>query len=223
MQVTRPAAVAAIRRGLMGHPLAVRAHVWGRFRSCPFLRTLHHVTEGDRVLDVGAGHGLFALLAVEAGAASVTAVEPDLRRPFVALRHRDVRFVAGFADALESRFDLVSLFDVLYRVPISERDGLLCALRGLLRPGGRLLIKEIDPAPPLKAAWNRAQEWMAEHFLGLGSGFYYESKSAVLERLARCGFLDAAVEDIGRFYPHAHVAYAARVADTAPERNRNAN
>jgi SAM-dependent methyltransferase len=215
MQISRHAAVAVLRRRLSGRPLAVRAHVWGRFHSCPFLRTLHHIEPGARVLDVGAGHGLFAVLALEAGAAGVTAVEPDLRKPFSALRDDRVRFVTGYADVVAFPFDLITMFDVLYRVPIVERDRLLATLRDRLRPGGVLLIKELDPEHRLKSAWNHAQEWISDRFLGitLGSGLHYETKAEVLRRLENAGFAGGAVEDIGRGYPHAHIAYLARRVD----------
>ena len=212
MQISRHSAVAALRRRLENLPLAARTHVWGRFYSCPFLRTLHHVEAGARVLDVGAGHGLFAVLALEAGAAAVTAVEPDLRKPFKALRDDRIRFVTGYADAVTFEFDLVTLFDVLYRVPVAARDPLLATLRDRLRPGGVLLIKELDPEQRLKFSWNRAQEWISDRFLGitLGSGLHYETKGSVLKRLANAGFEDCKVEDIGRGFPHSHVAYVAR-------------
>jgi SAM-dependent methyltransferase len=214
MQISRHSAVAVLRRRLSSHPLAVRAHVWGRFYSCPFLRTLHHIEPGARVLDVGAGHGLFAVLALEAGAAAVTAVEPDLRKPFAALRDDRIRFVTGYADVVDFPFDLITMFDVLYRVPIVERDRLLVTLRERLRPGGLLLIKELDPEHRLKSAWNQAQEFVSDRFLGitLGTGLHYETRASLLRRLEDADFVDGRVEDIGRGYPHAHVAYLARAA-----------
>lgn len=211
MQVSRRTAVRALRRTFAQQHWRVRAHVLGRYHSCPYLRTLHHVAAGSHVLDVGAGHGLFAVLALEAGAASVTALEPDLRKTLSSLRHPHIRFVAGLVEAVGGDFDLVTLFDVLYRVPLAERDRLLSALRHRLRPGGTLLIKELDPERRFKSAWNRAQEWVSDRFLGitLGHGLHYETSARLLERLTANGFERCAVEDIGSGYPHAHVAYIA--------------
>jgi cyclopropane fatty-acyl-phospholipid synthase-like methyltransferase len=215
----RIAAFNAIRRAFSGRSRATRFHVLGRFLTCPYLRTLRHLTPGSHVLDVGAGHGILAVLAVEAGAASITTIEPDLRKTLTTFQHPRVRVVAGLIDAIVGHYDLVTLYDVLYRIPIDDRDRLLEAIRGRLRPGGLLLVKEMDPDQRLKSAWNRSQEWVSDHFLGLtmGSGFYYESPSQVLARLQRCGFERCAMEDIGSFYPHAHVSYTARAPSSAPK------
>jgi 2-polyprenyl-3-methyl-5-hydroxy-6-metoxy-1,4-benzoquinol methylase len=202
-----------LRRKFSDRPLAVRVHVLGRYLTCPYLRTLHYVTPGARILDVGAGHGVLALLALEAGAASVAAVDPDLRKTLTPFRHERVRFVAGYVDAVVGHFDLVTLYDVLYRVPVGDRAVLFGELRARLRPGGYLVIKELDPEHRLKAAWNRAQEWVSDRFLGitLGEGFYYETSAQILKRLGASGFEDCRAEDIGRGYPHSHVTYTGRV------------
>jgi SAM-dependent methyltransferase len=50
-----------------------------RFLTCPFLRVLRSVPPGARVLDVGAGHGVFSVLAANRRA-RVVAVEPDVRK-----------------------------------------------------------------------------------------------------------------------------------------------
>jgi hypothetical protein len=211
------AAFNAIRRAFSRRSRATRIHVLGRFLTCPYLRTLRYVEAGSSVLDVGAGHGILAVLAVEVGAGSITTIEPDLRKTLTTFRHPRVKVVAGRIDALTGHYDLVTLYDVLYRIPMDERDWLLRSARARLRPGGLLLIKEMDPDRPLKSAWNRGQEWISDHFLGLtmGSGFYYESPVDVLARLERCGFERGAVEDIGRFYPHAHVTYTAFAAPSS--------
>ena len=204
-------ALALVRRTYAGSPPAVRAHAVGRFLTCPFLRVLSAVPPGARLLDLGAGHGTFARLAVEWAAASAVAVEPDARKVLATYRHPRVHFVAGYADAVAGTFGAVSLFDVLYRIPLAGWDPLLRHAFDRLEPGGVLLLKEIDPEHRAKALWNRVQEKTAD-LLGmtLGDAFSYETRDRMRQRLERIGFEDVTARDIGAGYPHAHILYTAR-------------
>ncbi|HEX3128281.1 MAG TPA: class I SAM-dependent methyltransferase [Thermoanaerobaculia bacterium] len=204
------AAFALVRRAYAGAPLPVRLHAIGRFLTCPFLRVLPHLPAGAQVLDLGAGHGTFALLAAEAGASSVVAAEPDARKLLATYRDPRVRFVAGYSDAVGGMFEAVTIFDVLYRIPLDAWDGLLRQAHDRLVPGGVLLIKEIDPGHRLKGLWNRAQEKVAD-LLGmtLGEAFSYETRDRMRERLTRLGFERFEAIDLGAGYPHAHILYIA--------------
>lgn len=176
------------------------------------LQALRHLPEGARLLDVGAGHGVFALLAAESGAREVVALEPDRRKilplPF---RHPRVRFVLGFDAAVRGPFDAVTLLDVLYRLPLAQWDPLFLSIAGKLAPGGIFLLKELDPEQRVKHLWNRWQERTVDALgLTLGSAFSYEGREGIRERFSRAGFEDFAAFDIGRGYPHAHVLYCGR-------------
>jgi SAM-dependent methyltransferase len=123
------------------------AWIFGRAR--PYL--------GRRVLDVGAGLGVFSELAARAGS-EVVAVEPDPR--FVALARERlagtrVEVVEETAEQLPpgEPFDSVICFNVLEHVP--EDGAALAAFRERLRPGGRLLL--LVPAHErLYGAYDRA-------------------------------------------------------------------
>jgi SAM-dependent methyltransferase len=212
MRVSYFRALAVLHNAFSVRPIPARAHVLIRFLTCPFLRALRHVRPGFRILDVGAGHGTFARLAIEAGAAEVIAVEPDLRKLFPVLRDPKIHWVAAFDDAVRGEFDLVAIFDVLYRIPFDQWDGILSRAFSRLRPGGTLLIKELDPDDKIKFGWNRIQEHLNDQFLGvtLGPGFNYETLEAFRQRLERAGFSSIEVEDIGAGYPHSHVVVLAR-------------
>jgi len=207
----RLAALSTLRRAYAGAPLSTRLHAYGRFLSCPFLGVVERLPRGARLLDVGAGHGTLSLLAAEARDATVVALDPDHRKLLATFRHARVRFVAGYLDAIDGKFDAAALLDVLYRFPIAEWDGLLAALHTRLRPGGLLLIKDLDPGHRWKQRWNRTQEVISDRIgLTLGEAFSYESRSEVLGRIARAGFVDGEAIDLGAWYPHAHVLYVAR-------------
>lgn len=204
------AALSLVRRASAGLPLGVRAHVIGRFLTCPFLRVLAHLPPGAQVLDLGAGHGTLARLAVKGGAASVVAVEPDVRKLLATSLYPRVRFVAGYADAVGGAFDAVTVLDVLYRIPLAGWDPILRTAFERLRPGGVFLLKEIDPAHRLKGRWNRTQERIAD-WLGmtLGGAFSYETREQIRDRLARHGFERFEAIEMGTGYPHAHILYKA--------------
>jgi len=202
-----------LRRAYAGAPRAVRLHVVGRFLTCPMLAVAARLPGRGRLLDLGAGHGAFALLAVASGGVeSAVALEPDFRKVLASASVREprLRLVAGYADALQGRFAAVSILDVLYRLPIERWDDLLAAARDALEPGGVLLLKEIDPTHRLKGAWNRLQERGADLLgLTLGDAFSYELPAAMTARLTQAGFRDVETRDIGARYLHAHVLYVA--------------
>jgi SAM-dependent methyltransferase len=206
------AAFGLVRRIYAAAPLPVRLHALGRFLTCPFLRVLPFLPPGARVLDLGAGHGTFACLAVAAGASGVVAVEPDVRKLLATWRHPQIRFVGGYSDVVSGIFDAVTVFDVLCRIPIESWDGLLRQAFERLAPGGVLLIKEIDPGHRLKGLWNRAQEKVAD-LLGmtLGDAFSYETRDRMRDRLTRLGFERFEAVELGTGYPHAHILYIAYV------------
>lgn len=211
------AALSLIRRAGTGLAPAAQAHVIGRFLTCPFLRVLRHLPPEARLLDLGAGHGTFARLAAAAGAVRVVAVEPDLRKTLATGRHPRVRFVTGYGETLGGTggtFDVVSILDVLYRIPLAGWDPILQTAFDRLRPGGVLLVKEIDPAHRLKGAWNRAQERIADRLgMTLGDAFSYETRETFAERLTRLGFERFAAIEMGAGYPHAHILYKASRPD----------
>jgi hypothetical protein len=182
------------------------------------LRVLRTVPRGATLLDVGAGHGLFATLARARGTPRVVAVEPDMRK----VRPLDgIELVIGFDDVVTGTFDAISIIDVLYKIPITEWDALLGRCYERLADGGSLIIKEQDPTARVKNAWNAVQERIATALhLTLGESFTYEPPARFVARLERLGFRDAGASRIDFGYPHPHVLYVARrrVPTEAPQR-----
>jgi SAM-dependent methyltransferase len=204
-------ALGLVRRTYGAVPVTTRFHVLGRFLSCPFLRVIDYLPTGGRLLDLGAGHGIFAHLALAAGARAAVAVEPDGRKVFHVPTDARLRVVNGYHLAIRGQFDAVTVFDVLYRLPRANWDPLLAWVRERLAPGGVFLLKEIDPGHRGKELWNRAQERGADLLgLTLGEAFSYETRDEIRDRLLRAGFAGFEAVEIGAGYPHAHVLYIGR-------------
>ncbi len=193
-------------------PWKSRLHILGRYLTCPFLRTLDVIPRGARVLDIGAGHGTYAGLIAEARDARVIAVEPDLRKALFPIRHPNVQFVASFDDGIRGEFDVIVVYDVIYRLAASERDALFERVRDRLRPGGIFVLKDLDPEHRLKHGWNRLQEKISDRFLGLtiGEGFNIESRGTIERRMRKLGFEEFTAKRVDAGYLHAHILYTAR-------------
>jgi 2-polyprenyl-3-methyl-5-hydroxy-6-metoxy-1,4-benzoquinol methylase len=200
-------------RAFRRDPAAHRLHVLIRFLTCPFTRVLPAVPRGARVLDVGAGHGLFGVLLVADDAArEVIGVDPDLRKSLLRSPSARVKKVAGFDDCVGGRFDAVVLIDTLYLVHGAERRAIFERAFARLTSGGTLVFKDMDPARRLKLAWGRVQENLNNRFLHVteGSGFVHQTRAEVEAMLSGIGFVDFEAKAIDRFYPHPHVLYTAR-------------
>ncbi|MCI0370918.1 MAG: glycosyltransferase [candidate division NC10 bacterium] len=107
---------------------------------------------GRRLLDLGAGSGLFVRIAREAGwEADGTELSTE-SRAWARTRHGITLRDPGTDPLPVGAYDVVSLVNVLDQAP--DPAALLGAARAALRPGGRLLLRV--PNAALHARWIRA-------------------------------------------------------------------
>lgn len=194
-------ALIVLHRAYRSFPAKARAHILIRFLTCPFLRVVRYVPAGARLLDIGAGHGVFSVLARDRGANPI-AVDPDARkRPMI----------VGYDDCIRGTFDAVAIIDVLYKIPIADWNAMLARVRQRLKPGGILIIKEHDPTARVKQSINRLQESLASALhLTLGDSFSYEPPPQFAARLRSHGFEVIEQKRIDFGYPHPHIVYVAK-------------
>ena len=199
-------------RAFRGLPAGDRIHILGRYLTCPFTRVLDEFPPDARVLEIGSGHGLFALLIAENGAREVIGVDPDLRKSLLRSPSARVRKVAGYDDCVSGTFDAIAICDVAYRLPLDVQRALFARVLDRLRPGGVLVLKEMDSGHGWKMKWARFQEWLSDTFLHLthGEGFTYESRDDVRGMLEELGFVGFSARAIDSGYPHPHIVYTAR-------------
>lgn len=198
-------------------PLQVRLHTRIRAWTCPFTALLDRVPAEGRLLEVGCGHGLFAnAAALGHPRLEVLGVDPSPDKVRWAQATVDgrpnVRFVRAWIDDVRERdFDLLAVIDVLYLVAREAWPGFLRACRERLRPGGRLLLKEVDVVPRWKFYRCLAQEMVSVRLVGIthGSSFAFAGRSEMAELVRACGFEPTRTTDLGRGYLTPHVLYEA--------------
>ena len=197
-------------------PASVRFHVHARHLLCPLERIAAHVPPSGRVLDVGAGHGLFGnLLALGSPARQVFGVDP-MPAKITAARHAaralpNAHYAVGTVEAIaRGPFDVISILDVLYLLPPPLKLALLRRCRDLLADNGLLLLKTNDRAPRWKYLWARTEERLMTG-LGLtaGHGLYFFSAGEHLALLDEAGFQAQAIR-LDNWLPYPHMLFVAR-------------
>ena len=196
-------------------PLAVRAHVWGRWATCPFDRVAASVPAAGRVLEVGCGYGLFSChLALASPARTVMGVDVDVRKIVHAQRAAEQARARGAhaefhlsppGEVPDGPWDAIVIVDVLYLLDPDAQAGLLHSCARQLALGGVLVVKEMGTAPRWKALWNAAQETLAVRVVRITAGdeLTFLDPGVLAAWMAEDG-LAVHHEAIDRAYPHPH-------------------
>jgi 2-polyprenyl-3-methyl-5-hydroxy-6-metoxy-1,4-benzoquinol methylase len=202
-------------------PPAERFHVQARAFSAPLEAVAARVPSGGTVADVGCGHGLLSgLLALSDSRRTVQGVDPDPRKVEWARqgpgRLANVKVEVGTVETLAERlpghFDAVVVSDVLYLLPVERWPGFLQEVRRLLRPGGRLLLKEAEGDGSWKHLKCLAQEVVMVKLLGrtkAGGALVLQSRGEVEALLRRAGFAPRETVALGAGYSTPHILYVA--------------
>jgi 2-polyprenyl-3-methyl-5-hydroxy-6-metoxy-1,4-benzoquinol methylase len=208
-------------------PRAERFHVRARAFSAPLEAVAGRVPTGATVADIGCGHGLLSgLLALADPSRTVHGVDPDPRKVMWASqgpgRLPNVRTEVGTVESLAAQhpaqFDAAVVCDVLYLLPEDRWPEFLRTARGLLRPGGRFLLKEAEGDRSWKHYKCLAQEWVMVKLLGrtkAGGGLVLKSRGDMETLLRNAGFTVRETAELDAGYTTPHILYVAEASPGA--------
>jgi len=187
---------------------------------CPLDRIVEYVPRGDDILDVGCGSGLFArMMALQDPLRRVLGIDPDPGKIRLALKGATPsNLVFEHRQPCLPRpselFDVITLVDVLYLVPLDEQRSFLTSLGKHLRPGGSLLIKGMDTRRRAKLLVDLVEEFVAVRLIRMtqGHSIQHAPPETYAEWLASDFGMHVTLHPIDRGYPHPHLLIAGRMS-----------
>jgi len=192
-----------------------RLHQLVRSILIPYHKLLYYLPSGGTLLDLGCGHGIFLALAKLSNPhlrVSGIDLSPDkingARLIFNAAKIKaaniDVLDVINFT---QQSVDAISAIDVFYLVPKEKWNSTLNQCYNSLKPGGRILLKEMDKTMRWKFYLLYLQEMLAVKILGFTMSrgkFTFPVPEEIKSILERIGFKKIEINplDSGYYIPH---------------------
>lgn len=146
-------------------PLLLRFFLVLRWRLTPYAQILAHAQQTGKALDIGCGHGLLMLAAHQQGSMlRWSGMDHDAERVRLAgavfgKANIDADFFVGSLPQLPGGpYATITCIDVMHYFSVAEQKQILAECFAHLAPGGKLLLREIDPNGGLVARLNRAYE-----------------------------------------------------------------
>lgn len=187
-----------------------------RWRICPFARLAEFVPPHGKLLDIGCGYGLWLnYLALCYPELDLTGIDIDPRKLRGARRSRNPLLVfeeRGWDALPAQKYDCITFVDVLYLMDAKTKQLAITNAFRALKPGGLLLLKEMDTRPRWKFAWNVFEETLAVKMFGLTRGEQIEfvSASQQAQMLSEMGMTHIEIMPMDQGYLHPHVLIRAK-------------
>jgi len=157
--VNNPAIIRFLKTKFKGAGLLDSLKIKYRSLICPFISLIRMVKPGEKVGDVGCGSGQFLLLLSEFAQPSYLfgiEISEKLIHNATTLfsslpeKNYDFKTYDGSNFPMELReMDVIFIIDVLHHVPLKSQENFLQDLIQMMKPGARLVLKDINAASGL--------------------------------------------------------------------------
>lgn len=195
----------------------VRAYCYVRFLIIN-INMLHILSlclqRKGRVLEIGCGFGLFGCyFASRSHDITYHGLDLDAGRIDMAreaarkLGLTNVQFDCGDASKpleVQGTYDAVLMMDLLHHIPDDAKRQLLDSVTRMLKPGGRLIIKDITRRP----AWKMGFTWLLDVLMTRSFDMWYWDPQSF--RNAVDPSLDVEMYPISDWLPYPHIVYLFR-------------
>jgi trans-aconitate methyltransferase len=172
-------------------PLTKRVFITARWLLTPYRRIASFLPARGTLLDLGCGHGLFALAARdEFPDLRVIGIDHDPERIRIATRAAsgDMQFSTG--DLLKppaGTYEAIALLDLMHYFSLADQERIFVRAYEQLAAGAVLLVREVDPRGIFNRVWERVMTTTG-FTRTKKEGLHFRSPLGWTEALERVGF-----------------------------------
>jgi len=195
-------------------PGVIKAYCWARFQILHqrFLDEIgQYLPRSGRVLDVGCGFGLFSLyyakmnpfldvLGIDLNPLRIQMARTAAARLQLSNVHYQVGDVTSYE--FQATFDGVYMLDIVHHVPRQVVRLLTARLHKTLRPGCRLIIKDVETVPQYKLWWT----YVLDKLMDMRSEVSYWEKEELIGLLRDLNF-EVFRHSMVDILPYPHILY----------------
>lgn len=126
---------------------------------CPFDELLSYASQKDKVYDIGCGSGQFAALVANfTNVKTIKGIEVDkhlvsnaaeINKRFSKSKDISFSYFSGSTIPKDiAKYDLIYMIDVYHHIPVNVREKFIKQVYERMKPGARLMFKDIDAGSP---------------------------------------------------------------------------
>lgn len=191
--------------------LQLRLRILIRWLILPLPKINKTLPTSGRILDVGCGYGLTTLYFALANpnrylvGSDINSVRINLAQK-ISRYFANVKFVEQNLVGDTDNFDTVIAIDLLHHLSLSDQKVFFSNVRSVLKPGGLLIIKEMNTVPKLKYYFNYLHDKLAY----FKSSTNYLSPLKLSQLLIGSGFHIIKKQNLANIF-YAHYLYVASI------------
>jgi 2-polyprenyl-6-hydroxyphenyl methylase/3-demethylubiquinone-9 3-methyltransferase len=188
--------------------------------TCNFEEIEKYIPKKGNVIDIGCGHGIFSkMLSEKSSHRKVLGIDPSPEKIKRAKKNttgiKNLQFKNTYLDNINIKFDTAVVIDIIYLLPMKEKEVFLKNIAKILSKNGTLILVINGTEPYWMHKLLVLQEGIMHKMLKITFSdydrTYFENKRETRFLLRNSGFRVLKIRNIKSILPYPHILFVAKI------------